>query len=51
MVGSPEARKPDAVLMKPLRPSPELAVIVGARPLPRPEVVSKIWEYIKKHKL
>ncbi|WP_262032483.1 SWIB/MDM2 domain-containing protein [Microvirga sp. Mcv34] len=46
-----EARKPNAALMKPLQPSPELAAIVGATPLPRPEVVSKVWEYIKKHKL
>jgi chromatin remodeling complex protein RSC6 len=37
--------------MKPLQPSQELAAIVGSAPLPRPEVVSKVWEYIKKHKL
>ncbi|WP_395666530.1 SWIB/MDM2 domain-containing protein [Methylocella sp.] len=36
---------------KPLTPSPQLAEIVGAAPLPRTEVVSKVWEYIKKHKL
>lgn len=36
---------------KPLTPSKELAEIVGAEPLPRTEVVSKVWEYIKKHKL
>jgi upstream activation factor subunit UAF30 len=36
---------------KPLQPSRELAAVVGAAPLPRPEVVSKVWEYIKKHKL
>ncbi|MBB3019504.1 chromatin remodeling complex protein RSC6 [Microvirga lupini] len=51
MSESKEARKPNAALMKPLQPSPELAAIVGAAPLPRPEVVSKVWEYIKKHKL
>ena len=34
-----------------LQPSPELAAIVGTAPLPRPEVVSKVWAYIKKHKL
>jgi chromatin remodeling complex protein RSC6 len=32
--------------MKPLQPSTELAVIVGSSPLPRTEVVSKIWEYM-----
>jgi chromatin remodeling complex protein RSC6 len=37
--------------MKALTPSPALAAIVGAAPLPRTEVVSKMWVYIKKHKL
>lgn len=36
---------------KPLQPSKELAAVVGSDPLPRTEVVSKMWEYIKKHKL
>ena len=36
---------------KPLTPSPELAAVVGHDPLPRTAVVSKVWEYIKKHKL
>jgi chromatin remodeling complex protein RSC6 len=44
-------RKPNPALMKPLTPSPELAAVVGSAPLPRPEVVSKVWEYIKKNKL
>jgi upstream activation factor subunit UAF30 len=35
----------------PLKPSPELAAIIGDAPLPRTEAVSKIWDYIKKHKL
>jgi chromatin remodeling complex protein RSC6 len=37
--------------MKPLQPSSELAAVVGSSPLPRPEVVSKMWEYIKGHQL
>jgi upstream activation factor subunit UAF30 len=37
--------------LKPLQPSLELAAMVGSAPLPRPEVVSKVWEYIRKHKL
>ena len=45
------ARKPNAAFMKPLTPSKELAEIVGAAPLPRTEVVKKIWVYIKKHNL
>jgi chromatin remodeling complex protein RSC6 len=36
---------------KPLTPSKELAAVVGSTPLPRTEVVSKMWDYIKKHKL
>jgi upstream activation factor subunit UAF30 len=37
--------------MKPLQPDAELAAIVGAKPLPRTEVVKKIWDYIKKNNL
>ena len=35
----------------PVTPSPELAEIVGDKNLPRSEVVSRVWEYIKKHDL
>ncbi|QIK79679.1 hypothetical protein G7077_12940 [Sphingomonas piscis] len=35
----------------PVTPSPELAEIVGAKDLPRSEVVSKVWAYIKKNDL
>ena len=38
-------------LQKPLQPSAELAAVVGAGPVTRGEVVSKIWDYIKKNKL
>ena len=43
-------RKPNA-LQQPLRPSAELAAVVGPGPLPRGEVVSKVWEYIKRNEL
>ena len=36
---------------KKLKPSPELAAIIGSEPMPRTEVTKKLWEYIKKHKL
>jgi chromatin remodeling complex protein RSC6 len=49
-VTGPEGQKPNA-LQKPLQPSNELAAVVGAEPLPRGEVVSKVWDYIKKHDL
>ena len=44
-------RKPNAAFMKALTPSAALAEIVGAKALPRTEVVKKLWAYIKKHKL
>ncbi|MBO9686582.1 MAG: hypothetical protein J7598_08215 [Mitsuaria chitosanitabida] len=44
-------RTPNAAFMKALTPSPALAAIVGDKPLPRTDVVKKVWEYIKKHKL
>jgi upstream activation factor subunit UAF30 len=47
---SKEGQKPNA-LQKLLQPSKELAAVVGAEPLPRGEVVSKVWDYIKKHEL
>ena len=37
--------------MKPLHPSKELAAIVGPEPLARSEAVSRMWAYIKEHKL
>lgn len=45
------ARKPNAAFMKELTPSPALAAVVGASPLPRTEVVKKLWAYIKKNNL
>ena len=45
------ARKPNPAFMKALTPSAALSAIVGDKPLPRTEVVKKLWEYIKKGKL
>ena len=45
------ARKPNAAFMKPLTPSGPLAAIIGTTPMPRTEVTSKVWAYIKKNKL
>lgn len=38
-------------IAKPVTPSPELAAIVGNGPLPRSEIVSKLWAHIKKNNL
>ena len=37
--------------MKPMNISDELAAVVGKGPMPRSEVVSKLWVYIKKNNL
>jgi chromatin remodeling complex protein RSC6 len=44
-------RTPNAAFMKPLTPSGALAAVIGSSPMPRTEVVSKLWVYIKKHNL
>ena len=38
-------------LQKPVQLSDELAAVIGSGPLPRGQVVSKIWEYIRSHNL
>ena len=37
--------------MKALKPSPELAAVIGPDPMPRTEVTKRIWDYIKAHNL
>jgi chromatin remodeling complex protein RSC6 len=50
--GKPKAKRtPNAGFMKAMTPSAMLAAVVGAKPLPRTEVVKKVWDYIKKNKL
>ncbi|HOE40340.1 MAG TPA: SWIB/MDM2 domain-containing protein [Rhodoferax sp.] len=44
-------RSVNAAFMKALTPSGELAAVVGAKALPRTEVVKKLWDYIKKNEL
>ncbi|MEO8946724.1 MAG: SWIB/MDM2 domain-containing protein [Gemmatimonadaceae bacterium] len=45
------ARKPNAAFMKAMTPSPELAAVVGSKPMPRTEITKKLWVYIKKNNL
>jgi|SRR5688500_471843 chromatin remodeling complex protein RSC6 len=49
--GKKSARKPNAAFMAPLNLSPALADVVGSKPLPRTEIIKKIWDYIKKNGL
>ena len=44
-------RKPNAAFLKPVTPDEKLAAVVGSKPLPRTEIVSKLWVYIKKNNL
>ena len=44
-------RKANPALMKPLALSAELEAVVGKGPMSRPQIVKKLWEYIKKHDL
>ncbi len=44
-------RKPNAAFMAPLTLSPALAEVVGNRPMPRTEIIKRIWDYIKKNNL
>jgi chromatin remodeling complex protein RSC6 len=45
------ARKPNAAFMAALTPSETLGAVVGTKPLPRTEIIKKIWDYIKKNGL
>ena len=38
-------------LMKGVQPSAALAAIVGPTPLPRTEIIKRLWDYIKEHNL
>ncbi len=44
-------RGPNPAFMKPLQPDEQLAAIVGQEPMPRTQVVARVWEYIKKNGL
>lgn len=37
--------------MAPLQPDDTLASVVGSKPLPRTEIVKKVWDHIKKNNL
>jgi chromatin remodeling complex protein RSC6 len=41
----------NSAFMKALKPSPELAAIIGPDSQPRTEVTKRVWDYIKQHNL
>jgi upstream activation factor subunit UAF30 len=45
------AAKANSAFMKEMTLSSDLEAVIGKGPLPRSEVVKKLWEYIKKHDL
>ena len=44
----PAAKKVNSAFMKPMTISEDLAAVIGKGPMPRSEVVKKLWVYIKK---
>lgn len=44
-------RKPNAAFMRAMNIGAALHPVVGNKPIPRTEVVKKLWEYIKKNNL
>ncbi|MBZ4192467.1 SWIB/MDM2 domain-containing protein [Niabella beijingensis] len=44
-------RKINPALLQPLAPSPALAAVIGNKPASRPDIIKKVWVYIKKEGL
>jgi len=50
-VGTKSKRKANPAFMKPVQPDDKLSAVIGSDPLPRSELVKRLWEYIRKHGL
>ena len=48
---SRKKRTPNAAFMRPLQPSAKLAAVIGSTPMPRTQVIKKLWAYIKRNGL
>jgi upstream activation factor subunit UAF30 len=48
---SGKKRAPNPAFMRPLQPSAKLAAVIGNNPMPRTQVISKFWAYIKRNGL
>jgi chromatin remodeling complex protein RSC6 len=46
-----KVKRKSGLMMTECKLSPELAAVVGTKSATRPQVVKKLWVYIKKHKL
>ena len=51
MAKTPTAAPKSGGIHAPVQPSPELGAIVGNDKLPRSQVISKVWDYIKANTL
>ena len=49
--GGGTKRTLNPALAAPMRPSPELAAVIGSDPVPRSEVAKRIWAYLHKNGL
>ena len=43
------AKKKNSAFMAPVEISDDLKAVVGPGPMPRTEIIKKLWVYIKKH--
>lgn len=48
---SGKKRAPNPAFMRPMQPSSNLAAVIGSGAVPRTQVISKLWQYIKRHNL
>ncbi len=44
-------KKKQSAFMAPVNVTADLAAVVGAGPMPRTEIIKKLWVYIKKNNL
>jgi upstream activation factor subunit UAF30 len=44
-------RKSSLTFSEPVQPDVALSAVIGANPLPRSELVKKMWDYIRRHGL
>jgi chromatin remodeling complex protein RSC6 len=44
------AKKKNSAFMQPVDISNDLAAVVGPGPMPRTEIIKKLWAYIKKNR-
>jgi upstream activation factor subunit UAF30 len=48
---SGKKRAPNPAFMRPMQPSSNLAAVIGSGAVPRTQVISKLWAYIKRNGL